>query len=139
MTDVLLQQYWDAVHPIARIVHRPSMNRRCQVFWECADRGKRPPASLRAIIFAMLFAAVVSMSSSQVFQQFGASQSALQNRLQLEAETALKKARLLSTTRLETLQAFVLCLVCLSVIADRSGTCALFASQSASTIHMFTK
>jgi hypothetical protein len=51
------------------------------------------------------------MSTSQVLHQFGTPQQILQNQLQLETESALKNARLLSTTRLETLQAFVLYLV----------------------------
>ncbi|EAW15050.1 Zn(II)2Cys6 transcription factor [Aspergillus clavatus NRRL 1] len=111
MADALLKQYWEAVHPIVRIAHRPSLERRYRTFWEAIDTGGRPPASLRALICSMLFIAVVSMSTSTVLHQFGIAQQILQNHLQFKTEKALKDARLLSTTRLETLQAFVLYLI----------------------------
>ncbi|TQB69837.1 hypothetical protein MPDQ_001327 [Monascus purpureus] len=111
MADALLKQYWEAVHPIVRIVHQPSIERRYRTFWEAINTGGRPPASLRALICSMFFVAVVSMSTSRVLHQFGIPQQILQNQLQFETENALKNARLLSTTRLETLQAFVLYLL----------------------------
>jgi hypothetical protein len=111
MADVLLKQYWEAVHLIIRIAHRPGLERRYRTFWEVIDMGRRLPASLQALICSMLFIALVSMSTSQVLHQFGTPQQILQNQLQFETESALKNARLLSTTRLETLQAFVLYLV----------------------------
>lgn len=69
----------------------------------------------------MFFVAVVSMSTSRVLHQFGIPQQILQNQLQFETENALKNARLLSTTRLETLQAFVLYLVCPRFLACLSS------------------
>ncbi|KAL4904771.1 hypothetical protein BDW74DRAFT_185366 [Aspergillus multicolor] len=111
MADALLTQYWEAVHPIVRIVHRPSIIRRYQMFWEALEARRKPPASLRALISSMFFVAVVGMSSSRVMHQFGIPQQILQNQLQSETENALKDARLLSTTRLETIQAFILYLI----------------------------
>ncbi|KAB8238378.1 uncharacterized protein BDW43DRAFT_296655 [Aspergillus alliaceus] len=111
MADTLMQQYWEAVHPVVRIVHRPSIEWRHRAFWEAIDTGARPSAALRALTLAMFFTAVVSMPMHQVLHQFGIPQQVLQKRLQFHTENALKGAKLLSTTRLETLQAFVLYLI----------------------------
>ncbi|KAL1970101.1 hypothetical protein VTN77DRAFT_6506 [Rasamsonia byssochlamydoides] len=109
--DKLMQQYWDAVHPVARIVHRPSFEKRYEQFWEDITQGIEPKPSLQAVVFAALFTAVVSMPEHAVLSQFGVSQQGLLENFQLGTETALGKAHFLRTTKIETLQAFVMYLV----------------------------
>jgi hypothetical protein len=109
--DKLIKHYWDAVHPVARIVHRPSFEKRYKQFWEDVAQGIEPKPSIQAIVFAALFTAVVSMPEHAVFNSFGVSKQVLLQSFQLGTETALGKAHFLRTTKIETLQAFVMYLV----------------------------
>lgn len=109
--DKLLQQYWEACHPVARIVHRPTLEARYQLLWENIAQGIEPTPSVQAIIFATLFTAAVSMSSQDVLNIFGVDQRSLIESFQLGTESALSKAHFLRTTKTETLQAFVMYLV----------------------------
>lgn len=109
--DKLLQQYWEACHPVARIVHRPTLEARYQLLWENIAQGIEPTPSVQAIIFATLFTAAVSMSSQDVLNIFGVDQRSLIESFQLGTESALSKAHFLRTTKTETLQAFVMYLI----------------------------
>ena len=109
--DHLLEQYWIAVHPLCRVVHRPSFQRRYDLFWNEIRMGIEPVGSLQAIVFAALFSAVVSMPEDQILNSFAVSKKDLVDNFQQGAETALGAANLLRTTRLETMQAFVVYMV----------------------------
>lgn len=113
--DRLMQQYWDAVYPVARIVHRPSFEKRYQAFWDDVSKGIEPTPSLQAVVFAALFTAVISMPEHEVLRLFGVPQKDLKETFQLGTEIALGKAHFLRTTKTETLQAFVMYLVVLSI------------------------
>ncbi|KAL1986541.1 hypothetical protein VTN96DRAFT_6119 [Rasamsonia emersonii] len=106
--DKLMQHYWEAVHPVARIVHRPSFEKRYEQFWEDVTHGIEPKPSIQAVVFAALFTAVVSMPQQTVLDDFGVSQQELVENFRLGTETALGKAHILRTTKIETLQAFVM-------------------------------
>lgn len=112
--DRLLQQYWEAVHPIAKIVHRPSFETQYASFWADVSRGIEPPFSLQALVFAALFSAVVSMSEENIAAIFGASRKRLIDSFQLGTEVALGKANFLKTAKTQTLQALVMYMVWLS-------------------------
>lgn len=105
--DRLLQQYHEAVHPIARVVHWPSFQVQYENFWTEVSMGIEPTGSLQAMVFAVMFSAVVSMSESDVMETFGTEQKHLISNFQLGTETALAKANFLRTTKVETLQALV--------------------------------
>lgn len=109
--DLLLQQYWYAVHPLARIVHRPSFQKRYDLFWNEVALGIEPVGSLQAVVFAAMFAGVVSMSEDIILQNFGVAKKTLQENFQQGTETALVRANLLRTTKTETMQAFVMYMV----------------------------
>jgi hypothetical protein len=107
----LMTQYWLAVHPVARVVHRPSFERRYGTFWQDIQQGIEPVGSLQAIVFAAMFSAVVSMSEDMVMRDFGAVKRTLVENFQQGAETALARANLLRTTKVETMQAFVIYMI----------------------------
>ncbi|GAD93610.1 hypothetical protein MGYG_02110 [Paecilomyces variotii No. 5] len=111
VTDRLMEQYWLAVHPVARVVHRPSFEKRYQIFWDDIDKGFEPTPSLQAVVFAALFTAVASMPESEVLRLFGVTQKDLRGDFQLATEAGLRKAHLLRTTKTETMQAFVMYLL----------------------------
>ncbi|MCJ1386821.1 hypothetical protein MMC17_009949 [Xylographa soralifera] len=111
--DRLIQQYWYAVHPIARTVHRPSFQRRYDIFWNEVALGIEPVGSLQALVFAAMFAGVVSMPEGTILDDFGVAKKDLQENFQQGTETALIRANLLRTTKTETMQAFVIYMISL--------------------------
>ncbi|KAF1984165.1 hypothetical protein K402DRAFT_381787 [Aulographum hederae CBS 113979] len=109
--DKLIQQYFEAVHYIARVVHRPSFERQYLVFWRQISSGNEPPTSFQAIVMAALLSAVISMDEDAVMTEFGVAKNELVDNFRQGTETALSKANFLRTTKLETLQAFVMYLI----------------------------
>ncbi|KAK2766281.1 hypothetical protein FQN54_007798 [Arachnomyces sp. PD_36] len=109
--DNLLQRYWESVHPVAKVVHRQSFEKRYRSFWEDASRGFEPSPSLQALVFAAMFSAVTSMTDQTVLSTFGVPQKNLIENFQLGTEMALGKAHFLRTTKTETLQALVMYII----------------------------
>lgn len=101
-----------SVHPIARTLHRPSFAQRYETLWELIDNGSNVPASLGAIVLAVLLAASVSISKDETPTPSHPTQETM-GRLKEGAELALSKANLLVSNKTETLQAFTTYLVSL--------------------------
>jgi hypothetical protein len=110
LADSLMARYYEAVHPIARCVHRPSFDRVYQSFWEDVNNHVVPRASTQAVIFAAWFSASVTIDDAFA-GKFGYTANQLINQTKLGTETALSKAGFLGSTSLETLQGFVMYLV----------------------------
>ena len=126
--DQLLLHYWYSVHPITRVVHRPSFERRYALFWNEISAGMEPVGSLQAIIFAMMFSGIVSMSEEAVMRYFGVTKRAMEENFLAGTEIALTRANLMRTTKVETLQAFVMYMIPLSrdyVSRAQSAICGL--------------
>jgi hypothetical protein len=111
LVDKLLTHYWQAVHIIARTVHRPSFERQYEIFWKNIATGIEPRNSFQAVVFAALLSSVISLSSERVSEEFGVDKQGLVDNFRQATEMALSRANLLCTTKLETLQAFVMYLV----------------------------
>ncbi|KAL8688869.1 MAG: hypothetical protein Q9218_005323 [Villophora microphyllina] len=111
IADRLLTQYWHAVHPICRLVHRPSFVRRYNAFWADVEMGLEPTGSLQAVVFAALFSGVVSMPDDAVLMAFGTPKKDLVDNFQMGTETALGRANVIRTTKVETLQALVMYMI----------------------------
>lgn len=111
VADRLLDRYWKSVHPIARLVHKPSFRRRYDAFWDDVRIAVEPASSLQAVVFAAMFSGVVSMPEDVVLMEFGVSKKDLVDNFQMGTETALGRANITRTTRIETLQAFVMYMV----------------------------
>ena len=109
--DRLLRQYEEAVNPIARVVHWPSLQVSYDNFWMTVSMGIEPTASLQALVFATLFSAAVSMPDDVCMTTFGLQNQALVENFQQATEVALGKANFLRTTKVETLQALVIYIV----------------------------
>jgi hypothetical protein len=109
----LLDQYWIAVHPVARILNRSIFEKRYETLRELLNRGHEVPPSLVALVCAILFSAVVSMSHVDVQEGCYTSRQEMKDHLQLGTEIALGQAQLLGSAKVETLQAFVAYLVLL--------------------------
>lgn len=109
--DRLINHYFLAVHPIAQIVHRPSFQKEYEEFWGQISLGIEPPKSVQAIIFAAMFSGAVSMDEGIILRDFGISKQSLQDNFKVATESTLGRANFLRTTKIETLQAFVMYLV----------------------------
>lgn len=111
VANQLIAQYFAAVHPIAKIVHRPTFERDYTAFWEEISVGLEPPPSLQTIIFAAMLSGVVSMDDDVISREFGVSKLNLIENFKTGTETALGRANFLRTTKVATLQGFVMYLV----------------------------
>ena len=120
VADRLLQQYWLSVHPIARILHKPSFLKRYELFWAEVTMGIEPAGSLQAIVFSTMFSAVVSMPQDVLLHYFGVGKKEMVANFQIGTETALGRANFIRTSKVETLQAFVMYLVSDISVARRS-------------------
>ncbi|KAK4465485.1 fungal-specific transcription factor domain-containing protein [Cladorrhinum samala] len=107
----LVHRYFEAVHPIARCVHRPSFETTYGLFWEHVNLNYEPPASVQAVVFAAWFSAAVSLDEVQAQQEYGLPKSQMVDHMKVATETALSKANFLRTTRFETMQAFVMYMI----------------------------
>ena len=109
--DRLVKQYHDVVHFIARVVHWPSFETQYDNFWANITVGIEPLGSLQAVVFAVMFSAVVSMKENDITALFSVPKRNLMASFQTATEVALGKANFLRTTKLETLQALVIYLI----------------------------
>ncbi|KAF2738219.1 fungal-specific transcription factor domain-containing protein [Polyplosphaeria fusca] len=111
LTDKLIDHYWLAVHVIARTVHRPSFERKYERFWNDVHSGVEPRVSFQAVVLAALLSSVISMSEEKLLADFGVDKNGLVDNFRQGTESALARANFLRTTKLETLQAFVMYLI----------------------------
>lgn len=129
--DRLLEHYFEAVHPIARCVHRPSFEMQYEAFWEEVTLGYEPRTSVQAVVFAAWFSAAVAMDESVINREFGFTKANLVENMKIGTEVALSKANFLRTTRFDTMQAFVMYMVSIQYCLSPSnaqiglGACAL--------------
>jgi hypothetical protein len=116
MADRLLAHYWESVHYMCKIVHRPSFEREYASLWHSDAVGSEPKPPLQALVLATMLSAVTSMSEEDVRHEFGVAKPELLENFQRGTETALYKANFLRSTKLQTLQAFVMYLVSLTML-----------------------
>lgn len=128
-TDKLMEHYWKAVHIIARTLHKPSFEEQYRCFWQDYYSGREPRVSFQAVLFAALLSSAASMSEERARNGFGRERSQLVEDFRVATEIALSRAHILRTTKLETLQAFVMYLIplCRSEVSRAhsalTGTC----------------
>lgn len=99
---------------MARLVHRPTFERQYAQFWHEYRTGVEPRTSFVALILAAMLSAVISMQDEIIRQHFAMSKTDLVDHYLKGTEAALSRAHILKTTKLESLQAFVMYLVSLS-------------------------
>ena len=93
--------------------------------------GIEPANSLQAVIFAAIFSGVVSMAEQVILLEFGVSKKDLVDNFQMGTETALGRANIIRTTKIETLQAFIMYMVSFSVVIMK------FTSTSSPLVQQF--
>ena len=119
IADRIMEQYWECVHPVACIVHRPSFQERYDIFWSSGSRGvKNTPESTRALVYAALFAGVVSMDAETVRNVLGRGREEWVKALEKATAVSLGRAHVIRTAKPETIQAFVMYLVRKHLLAN---------------------
>ena len=117
--DRIMEQYWECVHPVACIVHRPSFQKRYDIFWSNVSRGaKDMPESTQALVYAALFAGVVSMDAEAVRNVLGGEREEWVKALENATAISLGRAHVIRTAKPETIQAFVMYLVRKHLVAN---------------------
>lgn len=81
------------------------------MFWKEVARGASIPSSRIALVYAVFFAAAVSLPERVASLRFNLKKQALLDKFRVMVEQALTKANFLRTSRMETLQAFTIYLV----------------------------
>lgn len=109
--DQLITHYFRAVHYMCKCVHRPTFETQYTLFWSQISTGTEPVPPLQAIIFAAMFSAAVSLTNEQVISRFGTSKDMLVDSLRTGTESSLAKANFLRTTKVDTMQAFIMYLI----------------------------
>lgn len=109
--DALVLEYYNNVHFVVRTLHWPSFQLQYENFWTSVLSGIEPPASMQAVVLAVMFSAVVSMSDENAASVFGKTKRTVLTSLQTGTEVALCKAQFLRATKTETLQALLIYLL----------------------------
>lgn len=115
--SILFDIYFENVHPLCRILHRPTATALLSSSEELFDpnTGRLKFGSLEAITFAIFLAAVTSMPSIDCMARFGQERNQLLAQYKQSTEIALAQADYLNSMEIVTLQAFVLYIVSLPV------------------------
>lgn len=135
LVDKLMTHYWQAVHVIARTVHRPTFERQYERFWRDVGTGIEPRNSFQAVVFAALLSSVISLSGDRIAADFGVDKQGLVDNFREATEAALSRANLLRTTKLETIQAFVMYLVSIITSICSSRLCITLIPSRSSESH----
>lgn len=106
-----MNRYWYACHPICRIIYRPLFEQRYSLMWAQISINEEPSSSFVALTLAALLSAAISSPEATILEEYNIAHNQLVDRIKTSAEMVLFKANFLRTSKLETLQAFVLYLV----------------------------
>lgn len=104
----LWQMFLDNVHPLSKVLHAPSIQRRITDATSCLDLVSR---GLEALMFAIYLTAVTSLTDEQCESVVGEPKSILHQRFVAATEQALVNAECLRSCNLIVLQAMTLYLV----------------------------
>lgn len=113
--------YMTNVDPMSKILHKPTLRKFISGAKDHIDT--MPGVSkMQALMFAIYFAAVTSLTPDECLAQFGDHKQQLLDRYRFGTEQALIQANLLVSMEMVPLQALVIYLVCtLSVASCPSG------------------
>lgn len=111
----LCTTYFQNVDPVFKVLHRPTVQVAVSAAADSLNAGPLEPAQ-EALMFAMYFAAVTSLTPEQCQTNIGQDRDKLLAQFKYGAETALANAHFLSSTELKSLVAFVIYVVSMESI-----------------------
>ncbi|KAL4963436.1 uncharacterized protein BDV14DRAFT_190918 [Aspergillus stella-maris] len=98
------------VGPLVRIFHTPSLDR---LFWDAIASMDALNKNIEALLFAIYYAAVISLEGQECLSMFGTSRASLLETYRFATEQATARADLLNTQNFILLQATVVFLTAL--------------------------
>lgn len=101
----LFASFTDNVAPLVRIFHMPALTR---VYWDAIASPDPADKHTEALIFAIHYSAVVSLSPEQCLIIFDETRDVVLERYRFAIEQALARGKLLNTQNMRMLQAAVL-------------------------------
>lgn len=105
--------YWEVykenVDPLAKVLHRPCIEKTLSVAATDLDHISKP---VECLMFSIYFAAVTSLSDEECINMTGMEKEAALKKYRFAFEQAMARAGFLSTTELVILQAFTVFLIC---------------------------
>lgn len=104
----LWNTYQENVAPLVTILHRPSLKK---ILLEASTNLDSLDKNSEALVFAVYYSAVISMTPEQCASQLGDERDALLHRYRFAVEQALARAGFLNSQNLMLLQAAVLFLI----------------------------
>ena len=104
----LWQLYISSINPLLKISHITTLQ--AQIIEASANTG-RIPRPLEALMFAIYFAAITSLTDDEVQARFGEDKAVLLARYHLATQQALVNAGFMRSTEITVLQALLLYLV----------------------------
>ncbi|KAL8674866.1 MAG: hypothetical protein Q9168_000752 [Polycauliona sp. 1 TL-2023] len=104
--------YLTNVDPINRILHKPTLRK---FITGAKDHLDTMPggSKMQALMFAMYFAAITSLTPEECTKEFGEQKTELLARYRYGTEQALVQADILNSMEMVTLQALVIYLICI--------------------------
>lgn len=101
----LFAVYTENVAPVLPIFHLPTLSR---MYWDAIAAVDSLDKNVEAVVFAIYYAAVISMSSEQCIAMLGLTREAAVERYRFAVEQAIARADLLNTQSMVLIQAVVL-------------------------------
>ncbi|KAF2434745.1 hypothetical protein EJ08DRAFT_668209 [Tothia fuscella] len=102
--------YKENVDPLVKVIHAPSIEPTILEAKDCLDRIHR---GLEALMFALYYGTITSLSAEECRATFGEERNDLINRYLFGVQQALARADFLQTDEIIVVQAFVIFLICL--------------------------
>ncbi|KAF9890359.1 hypothetical protein FE257_006026 [Aspergillus nanangensis] len=125
-SQILWKVYEENVAPVITIFHKPSLYQ--TISKAAANNGSDIDRASEAVVFAVYFAAVNSMSPDQCREQLGQDHSSLLQQYRFATQQALARAGFLHSRNQMVLQAAVLFLTCLRQPGDADFVLTLAAA-----------
>ena len=128
---LLWQYYVDNVDVLVKILHKPTLQ---ALIASCQDDTIKLNTPTEALLFAIYFASVTTMSAEECLRVHGEERGVLIQRYRIALERSLAQARLLTSQEIVVLQAMILLIVSTSLstpvfLNDLLIILGLFSSQ----------
>lgn len=109
-SQFLLNVYEERVAPMVMIFHKPSIQKS---IYKASTNAEYIDRTSEAVVFAIYFAAVTSLKSSECLHYLREEHTIVRQRMRFAIQQALARVEFLTTRNLAILQATVLFLTCL--------------------------
>jgi hypothetical protein len=119
---VQIKHLWEVftkrIDPLVKILHKPTVQLIITRIIESSETLQRLDRATEALVFAVYFSAVTSMTDDELVESLGGNKKIITAKYRQAAEDALMNANFLNTQEVLTLQSFILYLACVRWCED---------------------